>query len=197
MQKPKPGKKSRVVDKWKKKQWLTLLAPSEFDRTVLGETPAEKPKNAVGRTIKVDLGRLSGQRQKRHISMIFKIEKVEGLNASCITVGHKTSGGFLNRLVRRRMSKIEAVQRVSGSDGKKFKVKTIALSVRKLSEKQEKGIRKRLEEEIRKSAQKRTFEQFSQESIFGGLSSKIFKILSKIAPIKRVEVIETRLIEGK
>ena len=40
------GKGSRrVVDKWKKKKWFSILAPAMFDKRPLAETPGEKPKN--------------------------------------------------------------------------------------------------------------------------------------------------------
>jgi len=190
-------KKSRTVDNWKKKQWFNIIAPNEFDRKVLGETVAEKPKNLVGRILKVDLGQLTGQRQKRHISVLFRVDRVEGNNAECITVGHDTSQGFLNRLVRRRMSKIEQVQEIETSDARKVKVKSFALSVRKLSKSQEADMRKALVELIAKSTEKKGFAQVSQEIIFGATASKIFKQLSKIAPLRRVEIVKSKLLEGK
>jgi len=195
--KQKSIKKGRTVDKWKKKTWYKIVAPAEFDRTLLGETVAEKPKNIEGRIMVVDLGQLTGQRQKRHISVLFKVDKVEGTNANCISLGHQVSNGFLNRLVRRRMSKIETVQTVETVDQKKVKIKTIALSVRKLSGKQETAIRKKIVEGVEKAAQKKPFVQFSQEVIFGVVASKLFKQLIKIAPLKRVEIIKSRLLEGK
>jgi len=196
-EKKKVIKKVRTVDKWKKKQWYNIVAPAEFDKKLLGETIAEKPKNIVGRVITVDLGQLTGQRQKRHISILFKVEKVEGNNASCQTIGHKVSHGFLNRLVRRRMSKIELVQTVKTSDGKRVKVKSLALSVRKLSRNQLADIRKSMAEMVGKAVEKKPFVQASQEIIFGAIASKIFKQLTKIAPLRRVEIIKSRLLEGK
>jgi small subunit ribosomal protein S3Ae len=193
----KTRKKGRSVDKWKKKQWYNIIAPNEFDRKLLGETVAEKPKTLLGRIVKVDLGQLTGHRQKRHIRVLFKVVKVEGNNASCEVIGHGISHGFLNRLVRRRMSKIDLVQTVKTSDEKNFKIKAVALSVRKLNRKQETAIRKKMEEMLKKSAQKKPFSQFSQEVIFGVVSSKLFKQLTKVAPLKRVEIIKSRLIEGK
>jgi len=152
-------KEGRTVDKWKKKQWYNIVAPAEFDRTQLGETVAEKPNTLIDRQIVIDLGQLTGQRQKRHISILFKIDKVEGNTASCRVVGHRISKGFLNRLVRRRISKIELVQNVQTSDGKRVKIKSVALSVRKLSNKQQTDIRKKLGELIAAAGQKRTFVQ--------------------------------------
>jgi len=190
-------KKSRTSDKWKKKQWYNIIAPAEFDKAMIGETVAEKPKNVEGRIIKVDLGQLTGQRQKRYIGVLFKIEKVEGNNAGCKTLGHEASPGFISRLVRRRMSKIEIVQTLRTADNKRIKVKTIALSVRKLSKKQETDIGKKMAEMMKETVLKKPYVQASQEMIFGAMASKIFKVLTKIAPLKRVEIIKSRVLEGK
>ena len=190
-------KKSRTADKWKKKQWYNIIAPAEFDKTVIGETVAEKPKNVEGRTIKIDLGQLTGQRQKRYIGVIFKIDRVEGNNASCQTLGHEASPGFVSRLVRRRMSKVEIVQTLRTADNKRVKVKTIALSVRKLSKNQERDVGKKMAEMMKEAVLQKSYVQASQEMIFGAMASKIFKVLTKIAPLKRVEIIKSRVLEGK
>ena len=194
--KAKP-KKGRTVDKWKKKQWFNIVAPDEFSKAIIGETVGERPKNVEGRIIRVDLGQLAGQRQKRYISVLFRIERVEGNNANCITLGHEASPGFVNRLVRRRTSKIEIVQTLETADKKKVHVKTIALSARKLSRQQEADIRKSMGDMVEKAVEKKPFVEVSQEMIFGAIAAKVFKHLTKIAPIKRVEVIKSRLIEGK
>lgn len=189
-------KKGRTVDKWKKKQWYTIIAPNEFDKRVLGETVAEKPKNVMNRVIKVDLGQLTGQRQKRHINILFKVDKVEGNNASTKVVGHVISQGFINRLVRRRSSKIEHVQTAQTADKKMIKIKTVALSVRKLSNKQKTAIRKEIGTLVQKAVHKKPHSEACQEIIFGATASKIFKKLVKIAPLKRVEIIKSGLLEG-
>ncbi|MCX6798517.1 MAG: 30S ribosomal protein S3ae [Candidatus Diapherotrites archaeon] len=194
---PKAGKKARTVDKWKKKQWYQLVAPAEFDKKVIGETVAEKPKNLLGRVVKVNLDDLTGQRLKRHISVLFKVSGVEGNQARTTLVGHGISGGFMNRLVRRRMSKMEVTQTVQTVDGNKVKVKSIALSARKLRRKQESAIIREIRDKVEKGAAKKTFSQFSQELVFGVLASKMFKQLAKIAPLKRFETVKSQLLEEK
>lgn len=196
-EKKKPVRKAKSVDKWKKKLWYNIIAPPEFDRRPIGETIAEKPKNIIGRTIRVDLGQLSGQRQKRHIFVLFKVDRVEGNSANTAVIGHEIGAGFLNRLVRRRMSKVETTQVVKTSDEKRVKVKSLALSVRKLSRKQEAAIRKKMVEIVEKGCDKKPFSQLSQEMVFGVTASKLFKQLSKIVPLKRIEITKSRVLEIK
>ncbi len=192
-EKPKPSKKTRTVDKWKRKQWFELVAPKEFDERQLGETVAEKEKNLANRVLKVNLGDLTGQRQRRHITVAFKVAGIEGKRAKTFVLGHKMSPGFLNRLVRRRMSKVEVTQIVETADGRKLKVKSIALSLRKLARNQETDLRNALRERMGKGCRKKQLTQLQQELIFGVAASKLFKQLKKIAPLRRVEVVESRL----
>ena len=193
-QKGKSGK--RTVDKWKRKKWFKIFAPKDFDKKEIGETPAEKEKHVLGRTILVNLGILTGERQKRHITLTFKINDLKGQQAFTEIVKHEISGSYLNRMVRRKMSKIEAVQTVTTKDGKKIKVKTIALSQKKLNRKQETVIRKEIIARIDKSAKKRDFAPLFQLIVFGVLASKIFKELKTIAPLKRVEIVKSAVLEG-
>lgn len=188
-------KKARTVDKWKKKTWFQLIAPPEFDKKVLGETIGEKPKNLVNRIVEVNLDELTGQKLRRHINVLFKVADVEGNQAKTVVVGHYISESFMNRLVRRRMSKVELTQTVETSDGKKVKVKSVALSMRKLKRRQQAAIVKEIADKVAKGGSKKTFNEFSQEIIFGVFASKLFKQMVKIAPLKRFEIVKSRLLE--
>ncbi|MDP6670610.1 MAG: 30S ribosomal protein S3ae, partial [archaeon] len=184
--KRKRASAKRTVDKWKRKKWFKVYSSKEFDQKEIAETPAEKEKTIPGRSIKANLGDLTGERQKRHITITFKITEVKGQQAYTEIVKHEASHGYINRLVRRKSSKIEAVQTVVTKDNRKVKVKTLALSQRKLDRRQEMAIRKGIVESVEISAAKNDFSPFIQLVVFGVLASKLFKDLKKVAPLKRV-----------
>ncbi|MFH1239795.1 MAG: 30S ribosomal protein S3ae [Candidatus Diapherotrites archaeon] len=183
----------RTTDKWKKKKWFTIVAPKEFSNKVVGETPAEKVKVLDGRVIKTNLGNLSNQRQKRHISVSFKINKVEGTTANTILTGHEISSSYLGRMTRRRSSKVETVQTVMTKDKQSVKVKTIAITARKAKVNQRTAMRQIMIAGIADAAKKKTCNQFVQELIFGTISTKIFADIKKIVPVKRVEIAKSKI----
>jgi len=193
----KKSSSKRTVSKWKKKRWFSIIAPPEFDRKVIGETPGEKPELLIGRSLLVNLADLTADRKHRSITITFSIESVQGDNALAETKGHVVDSSYLRRLARRRRSKIEAVQTVSTSDSKKVKVKTVAITSKKVNKGQKTEIGHIIRETIGKSSGKKTFRQFEQEAIFGVLALKIFKKAKKIAPIKRVEIVKTTAVEVK
>jgi small subunit ribosomal protein S3Ae len=192
--KRKRASTKRTVDKWKRKKWFKVYSSKEFDQKEIAETPAEKEKTVPGRSIKANLGDLTGERQKRHITITFKIKEVKGQQAYTEIVKQEASHGYINRLVRRKSSKIEAVQTVVTKDNRKIKIKTLALSQRKLDRRQEMAIRKGIMESVERSAAKNDFSPFIQLVVFGVLASKLFKDLKKVAPLKRVEIIKSTVL---
>jgi len=192
--KSKSVKKS--MDKWKRKQWFTVLSSKEFDEKPIGETPAEKEKLVKGRTVHKSLGELTNERQKRYIQINFRIREVKGQNALTDVTGHEVAGNYMNKMIRRRSSKIQTVQTVQTKDGIKVKLKTIAISQRKLDRQKRTVARKKMMEMIAKSAENKEFSPLIQLVIFGVLASKMFKELKKIAPMKRVEIVKSVVLEG-
>jgi len=186
----------RTVDKWKRKKWFKVYASKEFDKKELTETPSDKENKVMGRTMKGNLGDLTGERQKRHINITFKVVDVQGQQAFTEIVKQEVSPIYINRMVRRKMSKIEVVQTVKTQDGKKIKIKTVALSQKKLERRQQTTIRKQIMENIEKSCAKKDFSSLVQLIVFGVLASKLFKDLRKIAPLKRIEIVKSTVLEG-
>lgn len=196
-EKKKITKKTSTVDKWRKKKWFKIHASQEFDKKVIGETLAEKPKQLENRKIQVSLGNLTNQRQKRHITVVFAIKEVQGQDAFTGIDGHFISNSFINRFVRRKNSRMQTVQTVTTKDGVKIKIKAVIVSGRKLERKQETAIRKIMADRIEKSVGRKDFSQTIQEIVFGVLAAKLFKEAKKIAQLKRSEITKSQVIEGK
>ena len=193
-EKKKTVQKRTSLDKWKRKTWYRIMAPVEFDKKELAETIVEKPKNLEGRTLLKNLSDLSGQNMKRHIVVKFRINKVEGQQAFTIAIGHEINPGYMSRMIRRRNSKMEVVQTVETSDKKKVRIKTIALSVKKIAAVQKTSVRNQIRDSVAKHSSKKTYDQLMQEIIFGAFASKLFKQAKEIVPIKRLEITKSRLV---
>ena len=193
----KKGISKRTVSKWKKKRWFKLIAPAEFDRKALGETPAEKPELLKGRTTRINLSDLTSDRKHRHITVIFKVDSVQGDNAYTVTKGHDVEGSYLGRIVRRRRSKVETVQTLNTQDNVKVKLKSVTITSKKVNKNQKREIGRIMRKVVESEADKKSFSQLEQEAVFGVLALKIFKGVKKISPIKRVEIVKSRIVEGK
>ncbi len=193
----KKGKRKRVIDKWKKKKWYKILAPKSFNQREIGETPSEKDSLVLNRVVLVSARDLGIQTKKQHLSLKFKVFDVQGLKAQTKTVQIEIKPSFLRRIIRRRSSKMEVNQTEYLKDGSKAKIKTVAISLHKLSQKKKKSIRKLLFEKVKAISKSKDFEELIQEIIFGTHFEKAFNEIKKIAPMKRVEIVKASLTEGK
>jgi ribosomal protein S3AE len=86
------------------------------------------------------------------------------------------------------------VQNVETTDGKKVHIKAVAITLKKVSKPKETTIRKLIIEEIAKANKKKDYNQLSQELIFGNTASRIFKAVSPVSALKRIEITKSTIL---
>ena len=187
----------KTVDKFKRKKWYSLLAPKTFENKPMGQTPAEKSGLVVGRIVKVSVDDITGQRKLRHITAKFRVKEVKGESAFTEIIGFEVNHSYLRRMIRRRISKIDAFVTATTKDGRKVRATVVAISSRKMEKKKEKAVRKIINETLSSEIPKNNFDQLIQEMIFGVMSAKIIKNAKDIDRLRKLEIIKARLMEGK
>ncbi len=185
----------KTVDKWKKKKWFSVVASKVFDSRPLGETPAEKPINLIGRTMKVTLDTVTGQRAKRDIIVFFKYADVQGQTINTKISKFQLNKGTYSRLVRRRNSKVDFIGKIRVVGGE-ARLTIVAITETKATKKQKAGIRKLISKEI-SILNGKQFEEVVRETLLGSFSSDLQKKVSKICYIKRVVVAKAIFTEAK
>jgi small subunit ribosomal protein S3Ae len=194
MAKGKAKGRRKTVDKWKKKQWFTILASKIFDKKPLAETPAEKAINLESRTIKITLDKLTGQRNKRDITITFKADNIQGQNINT-KISKFELGKSLLRLVRRRNSKIGLVEKIPVKEGD-AKISLVTVTHKKATQSQKTAIRKIMFEELNKLKGK-DFEDVVKELLLENFVGKILKKANSICIIKKVVVAKAVFIKSK
>jgi small subunit ribosomal protein S3Ae len=170
------------------KQWYTIQAPEQFDRAELGETPADEPDQALGRTIETTLGDLQNDASSNNTKLTFKITEVASDTAYTEFIRHELTRDYMRSLVRRGSSKIEAYVTVLTTDDYRVQIQPVALTTKSADESQEKAIRRQMIDLVRESATERTFEELVDSVVEGRLSSAIYNEAKTIYPLRRVEV---------
>lgn len=191
----KAGAARKTVDKWKRKKWFVVNSSKIFDKRPLGETPGEKPKNIIGRTMRVTLDTVTGQRGKRDYSITFKVNDVQGQTASTVVSSFEVNKGTLGRTIRRRNSRIGLVERIPVVGGDAM-TNIIVVTERKATNAQQAKIRSMIKESA-SSLRGKDFELLVQELLLGSFSNELFKKASKICPVKKVIVSKSSFIEAK
>ena len=185
----------KTVDKWKKKKWFTITASKIFNKKPLGETPVEKPVNLAGRTIKVTLDVLTGQRARRDIAVFFKTCDVQGQTISTKVSKFEVNKGALNRSIRRRNSKVGLVKKIPVVGGE-ARVNIIVITANKANQKQKTGIRALIDDQT-KDLKGKEFEAVVKEVLLEGFTNDLFKTAAKIISIKKVIVAKASFTEAK
>lgn len=187
----------KTVDKWKKKQWYEIIAPSEFKRVTLGDTIASKPELLKGRHIKVSLRKLSNQIKKQFVEIIFEINDVKGNKAYAESIGLEVPESFIKKFIRRKSSKIQMVQDAKTKDNAVIHVKSMVLTARKTATAQRTVIRRIMEKEIALFCANSNKETIISDLLNEELPKSIADKCKKIVPVKRIEVIKARVYREK
>jgi len=175
------------------KRWYTVLAPEQFDRQELGETPADEPEKVYDRTIETTLGDLNNNASENNTKLTFKITDVGSDSAYTEFKEHSLTRDYLRSLVRRGASKIEAYVTVLTTDDYRVQIQPVAFTTKKADASQEKAIRDQMVQMIEEAAEERSFEELIDSVVEGRLSSAIYGEAKTIYPLRRVEIQKTTL----
>lgn len=187
------AKKSRVAarkikDKWKSKGWYNLIAPTMFNKALIGETLADDPELLRGRVSEVTVQDLTGDFSKMHIKLAFKINDVKGNDAYTQFVGHDLTSDYVRRLTRRKKTRTDATLDVTTKDGTRIRVKPMAIADRRIQSSKQTAIRDVMGKVVDKASKEKTIGEFVKAIISGELAKNIAVACKPIQPMQRVEI---------
>jgi small subunit ribosomal protein S3Ae len=140
---------------------------------------------------------LSGDFSKQYIKLFFQIKDVAGETANTDFVGHQVTSDYVRSMIRRGTSRIDAITPVTTQDNKKMKVHVLAITIKRAKSSQQKFIRETMERIVIETATERSFRDLVEDIVTGKLASTIYHETKKIYPLKRVEIVKTRVIQDK
>lgn len=184
----------RVKDKWKTKSWYRIVAPTMFENSVVGETPATEPEDLLDRVTEVSLQDLVGDFSKVHIKVKLKVNGVRG--GECVTrfIGHDMTTDYIRRQTRRRRSKIDSVFDVKTKEGYKVRLKILSVADKRINASIKRSLRNKQQEIVEETGRRSTLSQLAQKMLFGGLAKKVRKGCKKIYPLKNVEIKKSEVL---
>ncbi|MEA3557873.1 MAG: 30S ribosomal protein S3ae [Candidatus Thermoplasmatota archaeon] len=182
----------KLKDKWKAKQWYSIIAPDLFNRAKIGETLADDPSKLIDRTIEVTLQDLTGDFRMMHIKLKFKIIDHTTSEAFTKFLGHDLTSDFIRRQTRRKRTKMEGVFDIQTKDGYKVRLKPMAISDKRIQSSVQYHIRKKMQEILDDIAEKHTFSEVASLALTSdrdrSLVSMIQSNCKKIYPLRRVDL---------
>ncbi len=187
---------ARTKDKWREKIWYQILAPDYFDNKEIGKTPAGSPELLVGRTVQPTLYDITGDFDRIHVKLRFKILEVAGQQAKTVFYGHEWSSDYLRGLVRRGTSRIDWIGPILTKDDYLMRISVIVFTTTRAKTSQEHAVRKAIEMVIRAHAKKHVFDELVTKVILGDLAKEVYEEVKKIIPIRQCEIRKSKVLKG-
>ena len=188
------SKSRRVKDKWRGKDWYTVMSPPYFGGVELGAVPTDDPSKLVGKVVDSTLYDITNDFAHQYLKMYFKVTDVEGKTAHTIFKGHEYSRDYLRSLVRRRTTRVDGMFNVTTMDDYKLRLAVCIFTLSRVKTSQEQIIRIVMKKIVEEKARALTFDQFVQELVLGKIASDIYNEAKKIAPLRHVGIRKSKLI---
>lgn len=186
---------TKVKDKWKAKQWVTVLASPSFGNAPIGRVPLTDAERSGGRVVETTLYDILKQDPQHYsFKLYFQIDHVDGDTAYTVLKGHEYSREYLRSLVRRGSSMSDFIRDYKTKDDYIVRVYCIALSQGRMNSSRKHEIRRVMDTIIAERAAALTYDQFVQETVLQKVASDVYNEAKKVTRLRHVGVRKTKLI---
>ncbi len=183
----------RRVEGWKAKSWYKVYTPENLGKAYLGDTIANDAESVVGRVMQTTLGEILNDYSRQNVKMKFRIAEVAGDSAYTEFIGHELTRDYLRSLVKRRTSRIDSHIPITTKDGKKVELTVVCYTLSRANLSQVHSIRGIITRKVLATATEGDLAALLNGIITGEISKELFKDLKLVFPIRRVEVIKSKV----
>ncbi len=183
----------RRVEGWKAKSWYKVYTPDNLGKTFIGDTIANDAESVVGRVMQTTLGEITNDYARQNVKMRFRVANVAGDSAYTEFIGHEMTRDYLRSLVKRRTSRIDCHIPITTKDGKKVDLTVTCYTLTHANLSQVHAIRSMITQQVTEWATGGDMNQLLGGIISGEISKELFKVLKLVFPIRRVEIIKSKV----
>ena len=189
----KKKQSGRRVEGWKAKSWYKVYAPDNLNKAYLGDTISGDAVNVAGRVFQTTLGELLQDYAKQHIKVKLRVSNVAGDAAYTEFMGHEMGRDYLRSMVKRRSSRIDCQIPFTAKDGRKVRLTVTCFTISRANLSQTHEIRKLITEEVLKQVTAGDVPTLVNTLVSGELSKDLFKLVKPVYPVRRVEIIKSKV----
>jgi len=193
----KKKQSGRRVEGWKAKSWYKVFAPEVLGKTYIGDTIANDPESVVGRVIQTTLSEIINDYSRQNVKMRFKIANVAGDSAYTEFVGHEVARDYLRSMIKRRTSRIDCHIPITTKDGKRVDLTVTCFTLTRANLSQAHEIRSIIYSLVSKMGSEMDMNGLINGIVNGDIAREAFKAVKPIFPVRRVEIIKSKLTTAK
>jgi small subunit ribosomal protein S3Ae len=183
----------RRVEGWKAKSWYKVYTPDSLGKVYIGDTIANDPDSVMGRVMRTTLGEIINDYSRQNVKMKFRVSNVTGDAAYTEFIGHELTRDYLRSLVKRRTSRIDAQVPITTKDGKKVDLTVTCYTLTRANLSQTHAIRGLMAAKVQEIAKEVDFNGLLNGIVTGEISKELFKSVKPLFPVRRVEVIKSKV----
>lgn len=184
-----------AIKKIKGKEWFSIILPKYFDGKEIGKSLASSPENLLNKRVIVSAVDLTNDFSKYYLKLSFRVNSINGNQALTEFDGSECLRDYISRMVLRRVRRIDSIQDLTTKDGKKIRVKGLAIIYRRVKSSIQRSVRKRMESLLENIVTNSTLEEFVKKMVSSEIKDMVFKELGKIYPIRNFEIRKTEVLK--
>ncbi len=185
----------KVKDKWRLKQWLTVMASPSFGNAPIARIPITAAETSTDRVVETTLYDILKQDPQHYsFKLYFQVDKIEGDKAYTILKGHEYSREYLRSLIRRGSSMSDLIKDYTTKDGYIVRVYCIAISQGRMNSSKKHEIRMVMDRIIGERSVTLTYDQFAQEMILQKIASDVYNEAKKVTHLRHVGLRKSKLV---
>jgi small subunit ribosomal protein S3Ae len=192
MAKDRSSKKGK--DKFKEKNWYTVVSPDYFGGKELTLSLGNSPESMVGRKVEVPVSDFTGNFKRANAKMIFRILSCQGTKCSTEFLGHSLSDDYIRRMVRRRKERIDIIHEVNASDKSKMVLKVVIVTDGKLNASKRVEIRNSVLSFLDEKSSGMTYGDLAKYVVGDDIYNDIINAAKDIYPIRKIELRKSVLV---
>ncbi|MBN2112329.1 hypothetical protein JW707_04505 [Candidatus Woesearchaeota archaeon] len=175
--------KKRVAKLGAKKKWVKILAPKMFNNYLLGETYVFDAREALGKTITVNLMTLTKNPKNQGINVSFSITGQHEEHLTTEFIGLRIMPSVARRFARRGKNKIEDSFICMTLDGYKIRIKPLMVTRNEAKGSALAALRREMRIYLTKAIAKTNYDTLSKDIVDRKLQKELQDALKKIYPL--------------
>lgn len=183
----------RRVEGWRAKSWYKVYSPEVLGKTYIGDTIANDAENVVGRIMQTTLGEIINDYARQNVKVKFRIAEVAGDSAYTEFLGHELSRDYMRSMIKRRTSRIDCHVPVMTKDGKKLDLTVTCFTLTRANLSQVHAIRNLISTMVGRIGTESEMNAIINGIVNGEISREVFKAVKPLFPVRRVEVIKSKV----
>ncbi|HLP79462.1 MAG TPA: hypothetical protein VK158_02410 [Acidobacteriota bacterium] len=181
---------------WKKKKWVAIHAPAQYENTYLGETLVMENKLVLNKPITVNVMHLTKNVKKQNLNLTFKVTDIVEGKATTKAVAFEMQPASIKRLVRGGRDRVDESFIVKSKDAQYARVKPLFITKNHQPSTVKTKLRRLTISIVRKYVAEVAFEDFMKDVVDGKVQKIVRDKLVKITPLRNCEIRVVELIEN-